>query len=163
MNRKGRSTIDDSETESDVENALNNNIKIQKLRRVRNRIISSSEEEYIHTELEETSCEIMDWSYQNLRPQIHKFKSNGMKVKLNRFSSALDYFQLFFSEELVQFIVERTNMYRNYRMDTSLLQKSYEGETTLNEIYQFLVIRLLMSRKKVTLFRILDERHIFAY
>lgn len=89
---------------------------------------------------------------ENLEPQVHVFDSrnSGMRTRLNRSATPIDYFQLFFSENLVSFIVEKTNEYRKFKKNTSRRSfiKAHEGEVTLREMYNLFVIRLLMSRVK---------------
>lgn len=58
----------------------------------------------------------MCWSHQNLCPKVHNFdeKESGSKAALDNMAKPLDYFQLYFSESLVDFIVKHTNNYHNY-------------------------------------------------
>ena len=129
------------------------------------RIFSSSESEDSDVHGEETIEKII-WSHENLEPQVHKYDSrnSGMTIRLNRSATPIDYFQLFFSEELVSFIVEKTNEYRKFKMDTSRRSsiKPHQGEATLSEIYNFFVIRLLMSRIKKFIFQNIGQKINFC-
>ncbi|XP_068985425.1 piggyBac transposable element-derived protein 4-like isoform X2 [Bombus flavifrons] len=150
QNRKRRAICYNSETDSEVENDLTKNKRDRKNgKKLRTLNSSESEDSDVH---EETTCGKIIWSYENLKPQVHKFDSHnsGMTIQLNRSATPIDYFQLFFCEELVSFIVEKTNEYRKFMMDNSKRSflKPHERETTLSEIYNFFVIRLLMSRVK---------------
>ncbi|KAL2731773.1 piggyBac transposable element-derived protein 4-like [Vespula squamosa] len=54
-------------------------------------------------------------------------------------ATSIEYFQQFSLEELVSFIVEKTNGYRKFKMDRSrrCFLKTHEAETTLSQIYNF--------------------------
>ena len=71
---------------------------------------SDSESESAENDAENTKCNIT-WTSENFMPRIHTFstRNSGIKKKLTRSSSILDYFELFFSEELVQYIADETN------------------------------------------------------
>lgn len=112
-------------------------------------MLSSYESEDSDMPEEETFGELI-WSFENLEPRVHEFDSrnSGMTSRLNQSATPFDYFQLFFSHELVSFIVERTNEYRKFNMNISKRPfiKAHEGEVNLSEMYNFFVISLLMSR-----------------
>ena len=91
------------------------------------------------------------WTQKVFKPVIHKFnnKNSGVKVNINRKSSILDIFEIFISEELIEFIVERSNKY--YENDTRSNVHNFAA-TTVPEIYNFLAVTMLMSRvRKVSL------------
>ena len=73
----------------------------------------------------------------------------SLEIQISQFATPLDYFELFSSQELVSFIVEKTNQYRTHKMGNSMCSSvAHEQATTLNEIYYFFAIRLLMSQVK---------------
>jgi len=115
------------------------------------RILSSSNSDDSDVPRRETVRRII-WSHENLEPQVHVFDSrnSGMRTRFNRLATPIDYFQLFFSEDLVSFIVEKTNEYKKFKKNTSRRSfiKTHEGEVTLREMYNLFIIRLLMSRVK---------------
>ncbi|KAL2731758.1 piggyBac transposable element-derived protein 4-like [Vespula squamosa] len=81
--------------------------------------------------------------------QIHTFstRNSGIKKKLLRSSSILDYFELFFSEELVQYIADEINDYRAQKSNNNL-----NTSTTVDQLYCFSALSLLMTRnRKVTI------------
>lgn len=148
QNRKRKAVSDESEMDSEID-ALNKNMNSRKhVRKLQRRILSSSESSDSDSHVE-TVCKEMVWSKKNLNPKIYKFNSSdsGMKRQISRFGTPLNYFELFFSEELVSFIVEKTNQYRIHKMKNSFV-KPYEQAATLSEIYCFFAMRLLMSRVK---------------
>lgn len=119
-NRKREKAIGyNSETDSKIENNINKNMRGRKnVKKLRILSSSESEDSDVHGE---TTCGKMIRSYENLKPQVHKFDSrnSGTTIRLNRSATPIDYFQLFFSEGLVSFIVEKTNDYRKFKMDNS--------------------------------------------
>lgn len=79
--------------------------------------------------------------------------------RLNRSAKPNDYFQLFFSEDLVSFIVEKTYEYRQFQKNTFKCPfiNPHEGEVTLGEMYNLFVIRLLISRVKNCIFQSTEQ------
>lgn len=152
QNRRQRSIFDESEVDSEIENALNKNAsRTQKKRKLQRRIVSSPKSSDSDSPLQATFKDIV-WMHKNLKPKIHKFnpRNSGITTQINRRATTLDYFQLFFSEKLVAFVVKRTNEYRTHKMKNFMCSfvKPHEQATTLNEMYCFLAIRLLMTRVK---------------
>lgn len=146
------STSDQSEVDSDIENALNKDTNSrQRVRKLQRTIENSPESSDSDSPVEAESKDIV-WSQKNLKPKVYKFdpRNSGMTIEISPRATALDYFQLFFSEQLVGFIVDKTNRYRTHKMDNCMCSfaKPHERATTLSEMYCFLAIRLLMSRVK---------------
>ncbi|CAD1478543.1 unnamed protein product, partial [Heterotrigona itama] len=91
-----------------------NNFNLLKRRRRNICSTSDSESDSVENDAENTKCNIT-WTSKNFMPQIHTFstRNSGIKKKLPRLASILDYFELFISEELVQYIADETNDYHN--------------------------------------------------
>ncbi|XP_043524386.1 piggyBac transposable element-derived protein 4-like [Frieseomelitta varia] len=86
----------------------------------------------------------LSWIQRDFQPVIHEFddKNSGIKASVNKQSSILDIFQIFFSEELVEFIVEQSNKY--YENGTK------DDVTTAPEMYNFLAVTMLVARMHKT-------------
>jgi len=130
------------ETEvTDFENENN----IYRCKRQRRNICSTSESD---AELIEDNTQCNEtWTSKNFTPKIHQFfsKNSGLKKKIGKSSKIIDYFELFICQELVEYIVDETNYYSaqksNNNMDTQKI-------TTLEEMYCFFALSLLMTRNK---------------
>lgn len=125
-----------------------NNFNWPKRRRRNICSTSDSESESVKNDAENTNCNIT-WTSENFMPQIHTFstRNSGIKKKLPRSSFILDYFELFFSEELVQYIADKTNDYRAQKTNNNL-----DTPTTIDEFYCFFALFLLMTcNKKLTI------------
>lgn len=98
--------LTDSEYDSDDENE--NNFTLRKKRR---NIRSTSESEAEKDEKDDINCHT--WTTKTFIPKIHQFtqEDSGIKKNITRLVKAIDYFELFVSEEVVQFIVTETNHY----------------------------------------------------
>lgn len=116
--------------------------------RIRRNILSTSESEKQNSTTSEKRILDIRWTTEPARPKIHKFSphNSGVKVPISYSASILDYFQLFFSENFVKFIVNTTNDYEK-RVDNNNVLKPSRG-TSVAEIYRFLSIKMLMSRNK---------------
>lgn len=113
--------VTDSENDSDEENE--NNFHLRKRRRRNICSTSESETELIEDEAKDTYCNIKRTS-NNFIPKIHQFcsRNSGITKKMRRSSKIIDYFELFISQELVEYISDKTNYYwtqkSNNNMDT---------------------------------------------
>lgn len=93
------------------------------------------------------------WSTQNLIPKIYSFDAiySGCKISTHRMS-VIDYFQIFFPESLMSFVVQETNKYHDYlvnnqtNMTNSRINVWFNSQ--IDEMYCFLATTLLMSRLK---------------
>lgn len=124
-----------------------NNFNLPKRRR-RNNICSTSESESesIENDAQNTDCNIT-WKSKNLKPKIHPFstRNSGIKKEIPRSSPIIDYFELFISEELVQYVVDETNYYWAQKYNNNL---DTQKNTTVDELYSFFALSLLMTRNK---------------
>ncbi|XP_046837276.1 piggyBac transposable element-derived protein 4-like [Vespa crabro] len=143
--------IIDSKSDSDKENKYN--LAYRKRRRY-NPVFSTSEsEEAEKPELRIDTPSSIKWTSKKPSPKIHDFTSHHSGVvgdNLNHSSKILDYFRLLFSEDLVKFIVERTNNYWCRQLKRDQLDASEEMD--VDELYCFIAASLLMTRiKKISL------------
>lgn len=111
-------------------------------------LISSSESEKNRTEAtpkQKKRKNKFSWTQGDFQPVIYEFdgENSGIKASINRQSSILDIFQNFFSEELIEFIVEQSNKY--YENDTRG-DVHNSNITIVPEIYNFLAVTILMAR-----------------
>ncbi|KAK2578401.1 hypothetical protein KPH14_000941 [Odynerus spinipes] len=85
------------------------------------------------------------WTRRHFEPTIYEFdnQNSGIKTNISRKSSILEVFQTFFSEELIEYIVEQTN--KSFENNTRGDIHSTKA-TTVPEIYIFLAINMLMGR-----------------
>jgi len=109
--------------------------------RIKRNILSTSESEEQNSTLEKDILDIT-WTTKPARPKVHKFsrRNSGIRVPICYSASILDYFQLFFSENFVEFIVNTTNDYEK-RVDNNNALTPSRG-TSLAEIYRFLCIKM---------------------
>lgn len=140
--RNKRNIMFENEITDTEEN--DNNFNWPKRRRRNICSTSDSESESVKNDAEKTKCNIT-WTSENFMPQIHTFstRNSGIKKKLPRSSSILDYFELFFFEELVQYIADETNDYWAQKSNNNL-----DTPTTVDELYCFFALSLLMTRNK---------------
>jgi hypothetical protein len=83
---------------------------------------------------------LFDWRSTDFRPTVHEFKSDGAGISVNieKDSSVLDFFQLFFTLPVMQHITQETNKYhefltQNAQVSTSRLQTW--KDTSPDELY----------------------------
>jgi len=86
------------------------------------------------------------WTSKTFIPKIHQFtpENTGIIPNISKSVKIIDYFQLFISEEFVQFIVNETNKYwskKNNNMKDA-------GKTILSELYCFFAVLFVMTRNK---------------
>ncbi|XP_043524705.1 piggyBac transposable element-derived protein 4-like [Frieseomelitta varia] len=158
MVRKNTCKHDTSDSCSDSEETSDFEMPIPFYKRIikKRRVLTESESDSSDSlESEENKTEVtskqkkrentFSWTQGDFQPVIHEFddKNSGIKASVNRQSSILDIFQIFFSEELIEFIVEQSNKY--YENDTR--GDVYNSNvTTVSEMYNFLAVSMLMAR-----------------
>ncbi|CAK9809268.1 PiggyBac transposable element-derived protein 4 [Anthophora quadrimaculata] len=96
--------------------------------------------------------ELNMWSRANLNPHIHTFIDEDCGIKAENIKdtfNVLDYFQIFFSENLVGDIVDATNNYYRH-LSSNNISSSLKNwsDTTINEMFTFFALTLTMSRMK---------------
>jgi hypothetical protein len=102
---------------------------------------------------------LFQWHSGAFKPVIHAFDDSASGISTNEIQdepTALDIFRCFFSQEIMQEIASETNKYYQFVTDKippstgSRLQKW--GHTTVEELYVFLAVTMLMVRtKKLTI------------
>ncbi|KAK1125280.1 hypothetical protein K0M31_020471 [Melipona bicolor] len=139
----------DSEETSDFEMPVAFYKRMIKKRRI---LTNSSESEENSTEAtpkQKKRENKFSWTQGDFKPVIHEFddKNSGIKASVDRQSSILDIFQIFFSEKLTEFIVEQSNKYyeNGTRGDVN-----NSNVTTVPEMYNFLAVTMLMARMQKT-------------
>lgn len=140
----------DSDTSSSEDSIVFRRINVNSNRRRAVILSSDSEVEELTAKNEE---ELNMWSRANLNPYIHTFidKDCGIKAEnIKDTSNVLDYFQIFFSENLVGDIVDTTNSYYRHLSANNDISSSLKNwsDTTINEMFTFLALTLIMSRMK---------------
>lgn len=110
-------------------------------------VLSTSESEEIEeNRVESAGVSNMVWTTAKFKPKFHHFnpRNSGIQSGIRHSWKIIDCFQLFVSEELMEYIVEKTNI--NWQ------QKNNNNEiiagTDLSELYCFLAICFLMTRNK---------------
>jgi len=91
--------------------------------KIRKNILSTSEFEEQNSTTPEKDILYITWTTKPARPKVHSELSrqnSGIRVPINYSASILNYFQLFFSENFVEFIVNTTNDYEK-RIDNNVL------------------------------------------
>lgn len=151
-NRKRHINVNQNYSELSEDDQINSNLAQERRntnnKRFREIIFNTSEsEEGASTESGKDPREIT-WTNELFRPNIRKFncKHSGIKASISYSVPVLDFFQLFCSENFINFIVGTTNDYRS-SVDKDV-NKINSRNTSLPEIYCFLAIKLLMSRNK---------------
>lgn len=135
-----------SDSDSDIE--INNNCARRKVMSIRNKNVlstSESEEDDVVHALPPSSNN-MQWTMDNVDLKFHKFNSSNaglLRDDIQFSSSELDYFEIFFSSELVNFIVNETNNYWAHTVNNNISNQNIG--TTVDELYSFLACTLLMS------------------
>ena len=79
--------------------------------------------------------------------KIYKFAvvDSGIKRNINRSAKILDFFQLLFSEELVELIARETNRYWSWKNNNNVNMSDGTGPA---ELYCFFAVSLLPTRNK---------------
>ncbi|XP_046142326.1 piggyBac transposable element-derived protein 4-like [Osmia bicornis bicornis] len=146
--------IDENNNYSDLSEGdeINSNLAREKPHRnsKRFREMRSRTSEYGEDGSSKSEKDLTDirWASDLFRSTFHKFNSqhSGIKASIRYSAWILDYFQLFCSEDFINFIVGTTNSY------CSSLDKNYNTinlqNTSLPEMYCFPALKLLMSRNK---------------
>ncbi|XP_023290186.1 piggyBac transposable element-derived protein 4 [Orussus abietinus] len=119
----------------------------------RRELILSSDSEAEELKGKENNSTVNTWSRVNLDPHIYTFvdKDCGIKAgNINDSFNILDYFKIFFSDNLMTDIVNATNNYYRYTVAHSDISPSLQNwsDATINELYTFLALTLIMSRMK---------------
>ena len=117
-------------------------------KRTRKSILSTSESEDQNSKKSGKNILDITWTTEPARLKLHHFskRNSGIRVPISHSASILDYFQLFFSESFVEFIVKTTNDYEECINNNNAPSPS--RGTSLDEMYRFLCIKMLMSRNK---------------
>lgn len=99
----------------------------------------------LDSEVEELTAknkeELNTWSRANLNPHIHTFIDEDFGIKAENIKdifNVLNYFQIFFSENLVREIVDATNNYYRH-LSSNNISSSLKNwsDTTINEMFTF--------------------------
>jgi len=115
--------------------------------RIRRNILSTSESEEQNSTTPEKDILDITWTTKSVQLKVHEFSRRNSGIRPISYSaSILDYFQLFFSENFVEFIVNTTNDYEKRVDNNNALTPS--RRISLAEMYGFLCIKMLMSRNK---------------
>ena len=137
-----------SDTSSSEDSIVFRRINVKSKRK--RAIILSSDSEV--EELTAKNKELNTWSRANLNPHIHTFIDEDCGIKAENIKdtfNVLDYFQIFFSENLVGDIVNTTNSYYRH-LSSNNISSSLKNwsDTTINEMFTFFALTLIMSRMK---------------
>ncbi|KAL2731776.1 LOW QUALITY PROTEIN: piggyBac transposable element-derived protein 4-like [Vespula squamosa] len=154
MSNNKKRLIDINQNYLDLSEDEKINTNLIRERRTRNykrfRQIISSTSEYEKDTSTESGRDLTEitWTNELFRPTIHKFSSkhSGIKASISSSASILNFFQLFCSENFINFIVGTTNDYRN-NLDENTNNINCQN-TFVPEMYCFLAVKLLMSRNK---------------
>jgi len=142
----------DKSSDSDSDTAINICARKKAISIRRKNVLSTSEsesEDYVEDVLPSTSSNNIQWAMENVQLRFHNFNTSNSGLQrddINFSSAILDYFQLFFSPDLVDFIVDKTNNYWVHTVSVDV--PNIKIGTTLDELYCFLACTLLMSRNK---------------
>lgn len=107
---------------------------------------SESEDNSTKAALKQTKRKTtFSWTQRDFQPIIYEFddENSGIKTNINKQSSILKIFQIFFSEELIEFIVEQSNKYSENNTKDDIYNSN---ATTVPEMYNFLAVTMLMAR-----------------
>lgn len=93
------------------------------------------------------------WKQEDFNPIIYRFESNisgcATMTNLTTSSSALDFFQLYFNEDIMGYIAEQSNMCYKYLKSQNVPDKSRLRrwkDVDVSEMYCFIAVNLLMGR-----------------
>ncbi|XP_017790882.1 PREDICTED: piggyBac transposable element-derived protein 4-like [Habropoda laboriosa] len=141
-NLKKRQLVNETDSESCDENESYINTAYRRKRRLNVPSISESEETD-DVNVQSTNPSNITWTSKKFKPIIHDFtqQQSGIQTNISSSWEFLQYFQLFVSEELVEFIVEKTNNYWRQINPNDLT-----AGTDLDELYCFFAVSLLMTR-----------------
>jgi hypothetical protein len=142
MSQGSSKEIPSSNNLTDSDNESQINVIRQRNRRA---IYSTSESEAEQIESHNNNSEV--WTSKTFVPKIYKFAvaGSGIKRNVNRSAKILDFFQLLFSEELVELIARETNRYWSRKNNNNVNMSDETGPT---ELYFFFAVSLLMTRNK---------------
>lgn len=133
--------LTDSENDSESENV--DNFTLKKKRRY---ICNTSDSEVENNERDNNDyCD--SWTSNTFIPKIHPFtpENTGIIANISTSAKIIDYFELFASDEFVQYIVNETNDYWLKKNNNNMKD---DEATTLSEIYCFFAVSFLMTRNK---------------
>lgn len=137
-------TSDKLENDSNSCSENESNMKIAPYKKRRLNVLSTSKSEEIRIITRKVQSHQILFG-RKFNPKIHDFtaRNSGLQVGINYSSKIIDYFQLFVNEELIEYIVEKTNNYWQQKSNTNLI-----AGTELSELYCFIAISFLMTRNK---------------
>lgn len=110
-------------------------------------VLSTSESEEIEENcVESAAVSNMVWTTAKFEPKVHHFNPRNSEIQSGIRNSwkIIDYFQLFVSKELMQYVVEKTNSYWQQKKNNN----DIIAGTDLSELYCFIAICFLMTRNK---------------
>lgn len=146
-----------SDTSSSEDSIVFRRINVKSKRK--RAIILSSDSEV--EELTAKNKELNTWSRANLNPHIHTFIDEDCGIKAENIKdtfNVLDYFQIFFSENLVGHIVNTTNSYYRH-LSSNNISSSLKNwsDTTINEMFTFFCVNAYnVAYEKIIYKRVLD-------
>jgi hypothetical protein len=146
MSQRSSKGIPSSKNLTNSGSDSNNENQINVIRqRNRRAIYSTSESEAEQIETHNSNSEV--WTSKTFVPKIYKFAvaDAGIKRNINRSAKILDFFQLLFSEELVELIARESNRYWSRKHNNNV---NMSDETGPAELYCFFAVSLLMTRNK---------------
>ena len=91
-----------------------------------------------------TAARDVGWRDTPFTPNIHPFTSHpGMNVPPP--DTALGFFQLFFTRELLEYLAKETNRYANQRINGNPVERARWVPTNIIELAKFLGLSMLMG------------------
>lgn len=110
-------------------------------------VLSTSESEEIEENcVESAAVSNIVWTTEKFKSKVHHFnpRNSGIQTGIRIWWKIIDYFQLFVSEKLTEYIVEKTNSYWQQKENNNEILTG----TNLSELYCFIAICFLMTRNK---------------
>lgn len=144
MEYNSRKQVSESDSDSYDENESYINAPLRKKKRL-NLLSTSESDETEDVNLQSINPEDIRWTPQNCGLTIHDFtrQQSGIQIDISYSWKILQFFELFVSEELIDFIVEKTNNQWRRRNNGNP-----EDVRDTGELYCFIAVCLLMSRNK---------------
>lgn len=139
-------TFDKLEIDSDSCNESESSTEIVPRKKRRINVLSTSESEEIEDNyVQNTASSNIIWTTAKFNPKIHHFnaRNSGIQAGICYSWKIIDYFQLFVSKKLIEYIAEKTNNYWRQKNNNKII-----AGTQLNELYCFIAISFLMTRNK---------------
>jgi hypothetical protein len=93
-----------------------------------------------------------EWIQGDFSPSLYSFDSSksgiNRRLPYNQLQNPVDFFRIFFDQNLMETIVRQTNMYQSQNSQSSSSHMASWVDVSVSELYVFLAMTILMSQVK---------------